>query len=902
MSLKWTDIGKNARKFVKNWKNTTGEEKQYDQKYLNDFFEVFGVSKDKYNFQYPVKMGDGATNWIDCLWKGVILIEMKSKGRGKQVLEDAHLQALDYYYRLDKDERPKFILVCDFESFWLYNMESADEEPVSFPLKDFPKCVRYFDILLGLETRWQPAGNDDLNLKAAYKMASLHDKMAALGYEGHELRVYLVRLLFCLFAEDTGIFGQDAFYDYIHGCKEDGSDLGVRIARLFEVLDMPPGVRERRPLLSDELKHFQYINGGLFKETLRTSDFDAGMRKVLLDCCDFNWEQIKPEIFGAIFQGVMDDQERRELGAHYTSEQNILKVIKPLFLNALWNEFERSKRSDKGLEAFQNKLSSLKFFDPACGCGNFLIVTYRELRRLELAVLKGLRDDYRQQVLDISAICKVNVDQFYGIEYEEFPSQIARVGMWLCDHLMNREAAEIFGGNMVRLPLHQAANITCGNALRIDWNDVISNQELSYLMGNPPFNGARTMQQHQKEDMSFVFGNLRRVGNLDYVTAWYQKAVEYIKGTNIEVAFVSTNSISQGEQPGILWKSLFRYGANINFAYRTFVWNSEARGKAAVHCVIIGFDCTNNATKVRYLWDENGIKHVAKNINPYLVDAPDILIDTRSKPFCDEPYMTFGSMANDNGGLILSKEERDELLEKEPAVGPYIKQFMMGKEFINAIERYCLWLVDCSPGDLRKMPEVMKRVTKVKKHRLESPRQATRKLADTPTLFGEIRQPTKPYLAVPKVSSERRLYVPVGFLLPEVIAGDKIYIIPDATMYHFGIFTSNVHMAWMRAVCGRLKSDYSYSNTIVYNNFPYPVVSDKEKQTIETLAQVIIDTRAKSPESSLADLYDPDVMPPELLKAHKALDKAVMTAYGLKTDNEAEIVAFLMKRNQELTT
>ena len=896
--MKWTDIGKNARKFEKTWKETTGEEKKFDQSFMNDFFSVYGVSRDKYSFQYTVRLNTGEIRWADCFWPGVILIEMKSKGQKKAELETAYAQALEYYYAIEEEIRPKFILVCDFNVFELYNMEGVSKAPTRFTLKEFPTRIRVFDVFLGVETKWKPAGNDDLNIKAAYKMAKLHDKMAALGYSGHELEVYLVRLMFCLFAEDTEIFGSGFFYDYIQGCKEDGSDLGSRISDLFEVLDMPPEVREKKPMLSAELKRFQYIDGSLFAEVLHRSDFDAEMRKILLSCCDFNWEQIKPEIFGAMFQGVMSPEERRELGAHYTSEENILKVIRPLFLDSLWKEFERSKTSKRNLEVFHEKLGKLKFLDPACGCGNFLIVTYRELRKLEIQVLRALRDDYRQKVLDVGDICKVNVHQFYGIEYEEFPSQIARVGMWLCDHLMNREASETFGGNQARLPLKEAAHITCGNALRVDWETIVSKNELRYIMGNPPFVGFSYQTKEQKEDLAL----LTKSKSLDYVGAWYLKAAEYIQNTSIQVAFVSTNSITQGEPVAFLWDDLlYKFGVGITFAYQTFIWSNEAKGKAAVNCVIIGFDVESQKNRLKWLYDENGEKKVVKNISPYLTDMPNVIVKSRRAALCNVPPMKYGNKIIDDGNFIIENDEYNDFIKKEPQAIPYIRKFTGSREFINNLDRYILYLEGVSPEELRKCPLIMKRVEGVRTFRLRSPAESIRQKAETPTLYGQRTHTDEDYILVPRVSSERRKYVPMGFVEKNIVASDLVNIIPGGTLYHFGILMSQIHMAWMRAVCGRLEMRYRYTRDVVYNTFPWPETTDAQKEEISKLAQDVLGARALFPESSLADLYDPLTMPPELLKAHKNLDKAVAKAYGISYQTDAEIVAFLMQKYLELT-
>jgi len=640
---------------------------------------------------------------------------------------------------------------------------------------------------------------------------------------------------------------------------------------------MPDDVRQKRKLLSADLKQFRYIDGGLFKDLLPSADFDGKMRGVLLECCHFNWDKISPAIFGAMFQGVMDKEQRRELGAHYTSEENILKLINPLFMDDLWAELDRVKTDARLLDRFHDKIANLKFLDPACGCGNFLIITYRELRRLELELLK-IKVSSLQMILDISDLLRVNVGQFYGIEYEDFPCQIAQVGMWLMDHQMNLRAAEQFGTYYVRLPLTESAMIVNGNALRIDWESIVSKHELNYILGNPPFVGNHYMNPEQRSDIVAFFSKNKTI---DYVAAWYVKSAEYIKDTEIKCAFVSTNSITQGEQVGILWKPLLDNGIFINFGIPTFKWANEAKGKAAVHCVIVGFSY---------------IKPV-KNISPYLFEGPNIIIESRSKPLCNVPQIQKGNQPTDGGNLIIEAEDYNNFITHEPMVEPYIKRLVGAVEFINNKKRYCLWLVNVKPTELRKMPLVMERVEKCRQMRLKSSDPATRRLAESPTRFRETYNPDS-YLVIPEVSSENRKYIPIGFLDLNTICTNKVQIIPNATRYHFGILSSNVHMAWTRAVCGRLKSDYQYSKQIVYNNFPWPEATEEQRTVIEQRGQAVLDARATYPESSLADLYDPLTMPSELLKAHQNLDRAVMKLYGfnIKETTEASCVAALMER------
>ena len=884
MQLTWDNIQSNAVAFSKRWKDARNEEAE-SQSFTTDFLLVFGVDDPVKlgAFEYKVPLSGNRTGYIDYLWKGQIAIEMKSRGKD---LTAAFEQLRVYMTHLPEEEVPDLWMVCDFESIRL--SRRSTNEVYDFKTKDLRKNIKRFANIAGYTTERVREDQVEVNVKAAEKMAKLHDALKEIGYDGHDLEVYLVRLLFCMFADDTGIFPQDSFFRYIEDAKADGSDLSERIGRLFELLNMTEEERRKKTLLSDELKQFRYINGGLFRDRLPPADFDAKTRQTLLDCVNFDWNKISPAVFGAMFQGVMDKNQRREMGAHYTSEENILKLINPLFLDGLWQEFDKVKTDPTALERFHEKIAQLKFLDPACGCGNFLIITYRELRLLELEILK-MQATSNQLILDITSMLKVNVAQFYGIEYEDFPCQIAQVGMWLMDHQMNLRASEQFGQYYARLPLTQSATIVHGNALRIDWADVVPKRELSFILGNPPFNGARTMKAEQKEDMQLVFPSLKGLGNLDYVTAWYKKAAEYMEGTRICTAFVSTNSIAQGEQVAILWKSLIKQGVYINFGISTFKWSNEAKGKAAVHCVIVGFS----------------YRKTKPNVNPYLLIAPTVFIEGRRNPLVEAPNMAFGNMPNDGGNLIIESDEYEGFVKLEPKAEKFVKRFIGADEFINSRNRYCLWLANATPSELRSMPTVITRIECVRELRAASSREGTRKKADTPTLFGEIRQPKTEYILIPRHSSEKRKYIPIGFMPPDVIVGDSNLMIPEATLYHFGVLTSNVHMAWMRVVCGRLKSDYRYSKDIVYNNFPWPDANDEQRAEIKKLAQDVLDARALFPDSSLADLYDPLTMPPELLNAHRNLDCAVMKLYGFTPQNtptEADRVAKLMARYQMLAT
>ena len=876
MALSWNEIKERAIAFSKKWEGTTDE--NADAKpFLIDFFSIFGVSDRRVNsFERRVTKRNGRNGYIDMLWKGNILIEMKSRGKD---LDRAYQQATDYFDGLKEYDLPKYILVCDFHTFRLYDLEA--DKTFEFTLDQLYKRVNLFGFIAGYSSKVELKEQDPVNIKAAEAMAKLHDSLKEIGYDGHNLELYLVRLLFCLFADDSSIFNKNIFYEYVRNhSSEDGSNLASVINEIFEILNTPTDKRFKN--ISDELNAFPYVNGKLFEERLPLASFDSKMRNILLNCSTLDWGKISPAIFGSMFQGVMDADKRRNLGAHYTSERNILKLIKPLFLDELWAEFEKVKNNERQLKIFHQKISSLRFLDPACGCGNFLIVTYRELRLLELEVLKALNGT--QRVFNISDLVLCNVDQFAGIEYEEFPAQIAKVAMWLIDHQMNMLCSEEFGEYFVRLPLRKSANIIQGDALELDWNEVALKEQLSYIIGNPPFVGARLMSKEQSAQIERVFDHIRGAGNLDYVTAWYAKAAQYIQGTHIKVAFVSTNSIVQGEQVGILWRVLLeKYNVHIHFAHRTFKWSNEAKGNAGVYCVIIGFANfdTDNKTIFEYE-DITGEPHIlrAKNINPYLVDAKNTLIENRSKPLCDVPTIGIGNKPIDGGNYLFTKEEMEEFIELEPKSEQYFRPWYGAVEFIQQKPRYCLWLGDCSPSELRAMPHCMERVKNVREFRLASKSEGTRKIAETPTRFHVENMPESSYIIVPKVSSERRRYIPMGFMDSTPLTSDLCFMVPEGTLYHFGVLTSAMHMAWTNAVCGRLESRFRYSAGIVYNNFPWVEnITDRQREKIEQCAEAVLEARKQFPNSSLADLYDPLAMPPALMKAHQALDKAVDAAY-----------------------
>ena len=900
MPLSWNEIKDRALKFSREWADECSEDAEA-KPFLGEFFNVFGVPRKRVaTFEQRVKKLDGRDGYIDLLWKGILLIEHKSRGKD---LDRAYQQAKDYFPGLKDRDAPRYILVSDFARFRLYDLEEGEQH--EFTLADFYKNVRLFGFIAGYQTTAYKE-QDPVNIQAAERMGRLHDKLKAIGYEGHHLELYLVRLLFCLFAEDTSIFERRQFQDLIEQrTSEDGADLDQWLSSLFQVLNVPPEKRLKKR--DEQLLAFPYVNGSLFAELLPDAAFDTCMRQLLLDCCALDWSRISPAIFGSLFQSVMDITKRRNLGAHYTTEKNILKLIKPLFLDELRAEFEQIKTNRKRLKEFHQRLAKLTFLDPACGCGNFLVIAYRELRFLELDVLRALdKGEASLDVAQFNILC--DVDQFFGIEIEEFPAQIAQTALWLMDHQMNMRVSEEFGKYFVRLPLRKSATIIHDNALRTDWRDIIKPEALSYILGNPPFGGKQYRSIAQKADMAAIFPDVAGAGVLDFVTPWYRKAADYMADNpKIKAAFVSTNSITQGEQVGVLWPDLLKRGVKIHFAHRTFQWSSEARGKAAVHCVIIGFALHDAEDKRIFDYETpqaepHEIK--AKNINPYLVDAVDIFVEKRRNPIQEVSELAFGNMPNDGGNLLLTREERDELIKNNPALESYIRRFIGSEEFINNTLRYCLWLRGVSPTIIKGFPPVLERVEKVRQHRLASLRPTTRGLANLPMLFGEIRQPTIDYLAIPEVSSERRRFIPIGFVDKEVIASNKIYTLSGATLYHFGVLSSGMHMAWTRTVCGRMKSDYQYSAGIVYNNFPWPQTqTDKQKQAIEDAAQTVLDARAQFPDASLADLYDPLTMPEALTKAHQKLDAAVDAAYAKrKFTGDTDRVAFLFELYQQITS
>ena len=801
-------------------------------------------------------------------------------------------------------------MVCNFQEFQIYDMNRPNDEPETLRLANLEK--EYHRLQFLVDTGSTVVKKEmEVSLQAGEIVGTLYDALLK-QYKDPEspetlksLNALCVRLVFCLYAEDAGVFGSHGMFqqylqNHIHDARR-------ALIDLFRVLDTQP--ENRDPYIDDDLAAFPYVNGGLFAdEDVVIPRLDENIVDLILHRAseDFDWSVISPTIFGAVFESTLNQETRRSGGMHYTSIENIHKVIDPLFLDDLRAELDAikaipvDKTRDKQLRQFQAKLAGLTFLDPACGSGNFLTETYLSLRRLENEVIDALL--YGQVILgQVTDPIRVSIGQFYGIEINDFAVTVAKTALWIAESQMMQETEKLVRHTLDFLPLRSYANIVEGNALRMDWESVVPKSKLNYIMGNPPFVGARLMGSEQKDDVTTIFEGWKNAGNLDYVCCWYKKAADFMAGTMIRSALVSTNSVSQGESVANLWKPLFESGVHIDFAHRTFRWDSEAKIKAHVHCVIIGFSIAPNAApKVLYTSDRSQIVH---NINGYLLDAENVFVESRSKPICDVPLMSLGNQPIDGGHYSFTKEEMESFIEKEPQSAQLFRPWIGSREFINRIPRYFLYLRECSPAELRKLPECCKRVEAVRQSRLSSSRAITRKLADTPREFAFTNISNSTYIVVPEVSSERRKYIPMGFLTPDVLCSNLVKIVPNATLYHFGVLTSNVHNAWVRAVAGRLKSDYRYSNTVVYNNFPWPTPTDEQKAKIEQTAQAILDARERYPDASLADLYDPATMPPELVKAHQENDKAVMRAYGfdIKTTTESSCVAELMRRYQELT-
>lgn len=913
---------KAAKDFAARWEGKGYEKGQSQQFWLDLLVNVYGVKDIAGFISFEDQVMLDHTSFIDGYINSThVMIEQKSldkdlrkgiKQSDGSVLSPFQ-QAKRYAAELPYSKRPRWIITCNFAEFLVYDMEKPNGEPEQIFLKDLAK--EYYRLAFIVDTANENIKKEmEISLKAGELVGKLYDAILKQYADPDSeetlksLNKLCVRLVFCLYAEDADIFGKhQMFHDYMK--RFSARDFRKALIELFQILDTKPEDRDK--YLDDDLAAFPYVNGGLFAdEHIEIPRFTEEIIDLLLRNAseDFDWSGISPTIFGAVFESTLNPETRRSGGMHYTSIENIHKVIDPLFLDELRKELENIKATYKvdktkkaKIEEFRDKLSSLTFLDPACGSGNFLTETYISLRRIENEALKYILDG--QMMFDIDPI-KVNISQFYGIEINDFAVTVAKTALWIAEAQMLQETEEIVEHNIPFLPLKSYANITEGNALRTDWASVVPKDKLSYIMGNPPFIGSKWMTNSHKEDTKFVLGKWDKYGTLDYVACWYKIAAEYINDTSIRCAFVSTNSICQGEQVCNLWKPLFEtYNIQIDYAHRTFNWDSEASIKAHVHCIIVGFSKKRNCQKKIY--DSNRVFYV-NNISAYLTDSDNIFIESRKTPLCKIPEIHQGCKFVDGGNLILTEEEMNLLKKEEPLSENFIRPFMMGKDFIDQKPRYCLWLLNADPSLIKKCPKVLKRINMVKAFRAESSSPDTRKFVDTPTLPARMSyysdDKNVDYIAIPKVSSQRRKYIPIGLLSKEIVSGDKVYIMPYATLFHFGILMSNVHMAWVRLVCGRLKSDFSYSNTIVYNNFPWCTPTDEQKARIEQTAQMILDARAQYPDCSLADLYDETTMPPELRKAHQANDLAVMAAYGFdKKITESECVAELMKMYQKLT-
>ena len=936
------DQRKAAKEFADRWKGKGNEEQDKHDYWKELLSEVFGINKHGYlKFEKPVKVAvpltveearagkkpKTTTKFIDVYIPSVnVLIEQKGikysldmpEQRGDLKLTPLE-QAKLYNNGLLHHERARWIITSNFKTIRVYDTSaSLIDYATEIQLEELPDRFHELNFLIDASIQ-KIRKEEKVSEEAGKLVGKLYDSLKKMYTDPdspetlHGLNVLMVRLVFLLYAEDAELLQNHyAFGDFCKSYKPENLRSGLK--DLFRILDTKEA--DRDPDEPEKLLAFPYINGGLFNDNQKAKfpkEFSEEAYNILVDEMSYgmDWKEISPTIFGMVFESTLDSKMRHAGGMHYTSLENIHKILDNLFLNDLQAEFEKilaiksKSQKNTAIDAFREKLSKIHILDPAAGSGNFLTESYLSLRKLENEAIK---ERYNSEMFlgGLENPIKVSIQQMHGIEINDFAVSVAKTALWIAEAQMYEATKEYVNINQSFLPLHSNSKIIEGNALQLDWNSLCSRYSLSYIIGNPPFLGARWMNKDQKADMINTFGNISGVGNLDYVTAWYKKAMEFIDGTNIKVAFVSTNSISQGEQANLLWKFLQKYHPVITFAYRTFPWESESKDMAAVHVIIIAFTQNNfSYTRInQFIFDQDNKKIECNQINQYLLPAPLILLDRRTKPICkDIPPMIFGSMANDGGNLLLNQKEKDQLIQAEPESSKFIRPFTMGKEFLHNIPRYCLWLKDVPPSEYAKCKAIKNRIEQVKIKRSQSDRISTKKLAETPMLFGEIRQPESDYIAVPAVSSENRKYIPIGYLEKNIIAGNKIFIIPNGTLYHFGILISNVHNAWMRTVAGRLEMRYNYSNTIVYNNFPWPVPTDQQRQKIEATAKAILDARANYPESSLADLYDPLLMPADLRKAHQANDKAVMEAYGFwKTVNtEAECVAKLFEMYQELT-
>lgn len=876
--LPWPEIRRNAVEFVKEWRDEQSEGSE-SQTFWNHFFAVFGFNRRRIaSFEVPVKLREGRRGKIDLYWKGTLLAEQKSRGKD---LDAAYIQAGDYFDGIPEEDHPTHVIVSDFARFRIYNRKDGNEYH-EFPIEDLPKQIEHFAFILGqIPREYEDA--PPINIKAAKLMAKLHDALKANGYAGKDLEVFLVRIMFCLFADHTGIFARknDLRYYIETNTRPNGSDLGMHLREIFETLNLAMDGK-RRQSLDPDLAAFPHVNGHLFEESISTPLFNAETRGILLQCCAFDWSDVSPAIFGTLFQLAMNRDLREELGGHYTSEKNILKAIRSLLIDPLRAEFERTT-AKAGLNALLKKIADMKVLDPACGCGSFLIIAYRELRQLEIDIHMKIVALHRTQVLSVDFTQGIDVDSMYGIDIDELPVRIAETALYLVDHQMNMKASLQFGNYYTRLPLKKSPHLVKQNALTYDWTKLITPSQLTCIVGNPPFRGKKKRTPDQTADMQAVFGAWPKHGELDYVACWFVKALSYIQGTRVRCALVATNSITQGEQVGILWKTLMARGLRIHFAHRTFRWTNDAPNMASVFCVIVGFGAFEPTSRLLFDYQDPGsdpVESRPSKINAYLVDAEDVFLESRRDSICGAPQIRFGNMPNDGGNLLLSDAEKTDLLATVPGAAPFVKRFLSDKKFLQGIPRWCIWLEGVAPSRINALPEIRRRVEAVRAYREASRRAETRRLADEPALFGEVRQPTSRYILIPRHTSEHRRYIPMAICEPVDVVADSCAAVYTDDLYVLGVLMSAMHMAWVRQVCGRIKSDFRYSNEIVYNNFPWPrEAEDRKKGRVRDAAQSVLTARESFPGESLEDLYDPTTMPRALAKAHRALDRAVDTCY-----------------------
>jgi hypothetical protein len=910
MILSWNEIATRAKRFSNTWKDA-GYERGETQSFYNDFFDVFGRRRrDVAVYERAVSRLNNNKGFIDLFWKGTLLVEQKSEGRN---LDKALVQAEDYFLNLDENDRPRYILVSDFQNFEFLDLEK--NQLIKFKLKDFHKNIKLFDFIAGRKQETY-TDQDPVNIKAAQIIGKLFESIKSSGFNEKDLEIFLTRIVYCLFAEDTGIFQPNIFRRYLEEKTNiDGSDVGSKLTELFQIMDTK--IENRQSNLDEDLHIFPYINGDLFSEDMTIPSLTSEMRKKIINCCSLDWSKVSPALFGSLFQTVLDINEQRDEGAHYTSEKNILKTIKPLFLDYLYAKLQklkddRSTQKISRLKAFHEEISKLNFLDPACGCGNFLIVAYRELRVLEIEVFKEIYPSNQLQ-LDVNILSSVTVDQFYGVELNHFAVRIAKIAMWLVDHQMNQALSDLYGISYTRIPIHDSGKIIRENALTYDWKLLIDPKDCNYILGNPPFVGPRFMTSEQKDNLLNLFSGVKGNGDLDFVSCWFLKASNFIDKSNTRVAFVSTNSITQGEQVGILWNELINNKKiDIFFAHRTFKWTIDEKRVSGMHIanvlvVIIGFN-KNDKVKLKKIFDYKTISDdpeeiIVEKINPYLLPADNNFISKLTKQIDNYPEMKFGNMPVDGQNLLIDNDEYQELSNNQNSAKllEFVKPFVGAREFISGKKKWCLWLKDVPPNEWSASNEIVRRVENVKTLRSNSKRMATKRLANQPYLFGEIRQPSSDFILIPRVSSSKREYIPIGFFNKDSIAGDSCILIPNGNLELFSILNSSVHMTWVKYICGRLKDDYRYSIEIVYNNFPFAEIEEIDQNKLSELSKSILEYRKNSGQT-LKTLYDPILMPIELRRLHEKINKLVYKIYELPSDTtDAEIMSKLFElRNKKL--